>query len=342
MRAPLAYVGTRSRRPPRSAHTERPMALPLRSQHAVSTAESASVKIPPGPELPAARLSLAAMASTWVGSSPTTRRASASTAALSAGVRAPPKKVRPTPTGPSSVPSSRVTNSRVSVGAGRPTTSGLSAGVLSTRVVTWVTFIFGSLGGTSLGAAGSEGQEIFESGEDGLGIVFVERVHGPRNLHEAAVGQLARHALGHVPIENGARFSPQHQGGQRDRAHDAPPVEIRRRAPLLHAWMPLPHEGAIGALPQTGRGNPAVVVDAVIGVAAIEMLGRLLDALPRVRLGRPRGSLGGPLADLGPDVDDDQLLHTVGPLRGEVHAVAAAHGEPDEHERRQRELIHHA
>src|SRR5437867_2381805 len=144
MSAPLAYVGTRSRRPPRSAHTERPMALPLRSQHAVSMAESASVKIPPGPELPAARLSLAAMASTWVGSSPITRRASASTAALSAGVRAPPKKVRPRPTGPSSVPSSRVTNSRVSVGAGRPTTSGLSAGVLSMRVVTWVIFMAAS------------------------------------------------------------------------------------------------------------------------------------------------------------------------------------------------------
>ena len=31
----------------------------------MSTAESASVKMPPGPELPAARRSLAAMASTW-------------------------------------------------------------------------------------------------------------------------------------------------------------------------------------------------------------------------------------------------------------------------------------
>src|SRR5438093_8562952 len=112
--------------------------------HAMSIAESASVKTPPGPELPAARRSLAAMASTWVGSSPTTRRASASTAARSAGVSAPPKKVRPRPTRPWSVPSSRVTNSRVSVGAGRPTTSGLSAGVRSTRVVTWVIFMAGS------------------------------------------------------------------------------------------------------------------------------------------------------------------------------------------------------
>src|SRR5439155_1077621 len=60
MRAPLAYVGTRSRRPPSSAHTDWPRALPRMSQHAVSMAESASVKIPPGPELPASRRSLAA------------------------------------------------------------------------------------------------------------------------------------------------------------------------------------------------------------------------------------------------------------------------------------------
>src|SRR5437870_2106334 len=141
MRAPLAYVGTRSRRPPSSAHTDWPRALPRMSQHAVSMAESASVKIPPGPELPASRRSLAAMASVCVGSSPTTSPASVSTATLSAAVSAPPKKVRPTPTSPWSVPSSRVTNSRVSLGAGRPTTSGLSAGVRRIRVVTWVIFI---------------------------------------------------------------------------------------------------------------------------------------------------------------------------------------------------------
>src|SRR5919204_6599483 len=141
MSAPLAYVGARSRRPPSSAHTDWPWALPLRSQHAMSMAESASVKIPPGPELPAARRSLAAIASTWVGSSPTVSRARPSTAALRAGVSVAPKKVRPRPINPWSVPSSSVTNSRVSLGAGRPTTSGLSAGVLSTRVVTWLIFI---------------------------------------------------------------------------------------------------------------------------------------------------------------------------------------------------------
>ena len=77
-------------------------------------------------------------ASTWVGiladGEPGERRPPP---VLSAGVSAPPKNVRPSPIRPWSVPSSRVTNSRVSVGAGRPTTSGLSAGVRSTRVVTW-------------------------------------------------------------------------------------------------------------------------------------------------------------------------------------------------------------
>ena len=97
--------------------------------------------MPPGPALPAIRRHFAAMASTWLGSIPTARRASPSTAARRAGVSAPPKKVSPMPTRPWSVPSSSSTNSRVSVGAGNPTTKGLSAGVDSTRVVTWVIFI---------------------------------------------------------------------------------------------------------------------------------------------------------------------------------------------------------
>ncbi len=66
----------------------------------MSTAESASAKMPPGPEPPAMRRHLAAMASTWLGSMPMVSRASPSTAARSAGVSAPPKKVRPMPDQP--------------------------------------------------------------------------------------------------------------------------------------------------------------------------------------------------------------------------------------------------
>ena len=73
--------------------------------------------------------------------SPTRSWASASTADASAPVRAPPKNVNPSPTRPSSVPSSSVTKSRVSVRAGKPTTSGLWAGALTIRVVTCVIFI---------------------------------------------------------------------------------------------------------------------------------------------------------------------------------------------------------
>src|SRR3989442_8961470 len=193
MRAPLAYVGTRSRRPPSSAHTDWPRALPRMSQHAVSMAESASAKIPPGPELPAARRSLAAMASVCVGSSPTTRPASVSTATLSAAVSAPPKNVRPTPTNPWSVPSSRVTNSRVSVGAGRPTTSGLSAGVRSTRVVTWVIFM-----AASLGAQGSRGGILPRRAARGGGRAPPPSgVEGPASLRGNA-GRVSRGSMAAV------------------------------------------------------------------------------------------------------------------------------------------------
>src|SRR5215472_14856008 len=304
----------------------------------MSTAERARAKMPPGPELPAARRILATMASTWVGSSPIRRLAKASTAAFRAGVRAPPKKVRPRPTSPWSVPSSRVTNSRVSVGSGSPTTSGLSAGVRRTRVVTWVIFI----GEASLGAAGSEGEEVLERGEHRVGIVLVQRVDGAGNLDEAPLRELTPHALGHVTIEDRARLAPQHQGGRGDRADDAPPVEIGLGAPLLDAGMPLPHEGAVGTCAETRRGDPAIVVDARIRIAAVEMLGGLFDALPRLGLGRPCRSLRRPLADLGPDVDDHQFLDAVRPLRSEVHAVAPAHGQPHEDEGRQPKLIDHA
>jgi hypothetical protein len=97
--------------------------------------------MPPGPALLAARRSLAAIASTCSGLSPITNCPRASTAAFNAPVKGPPKNVRPMPSTPSSVPSSSVTNSRVSWPTGSPTTKGLSAGVRKTRVFTCVTFI---------------------------------------------------------------------------------------------------------------------------------------------------------------------------------------------------------
>src|SRR6266513_357995 len=236
MRAPLAYVGTRSRRPPRSAHTDWPTALPLRSQHAMSIAESASVKIPPGPAPPAARRSFRAMASTCVGSSPTTRSASPSTAALSAWVSAPPKNVRPRPTRPWSGPSASVTNSRVSLGAGRPTTSGLSAGVLSTRVVTWVTFMAaarilarrsgrcGGVSGTRPGPA--RGAEVRPADADQSRISGAIVVMTPPVLLPAAVRGVAllhpdrvgRHVVHVGPVVHGGRDLV--YGDGRRRHHD--------------------------------------------------------------------------------------------------------------------------
>jgi len=69
------------------------------------------------------------------------------------------------------------------------------------------------------------------------------------------------------------------------------------------------------------------------------VLRRLLDALPRVGLGRAGGCLRGALADLRTDVDDDQLLDELGPLGREVDRVTAAHREADQHERGHAELV---
>ena len=115
------------------------------SHKARSTADSARVKMPPGPEPPAASRSLAAMASTGMGSSPTTICARASTALRSAGVNGLALragiKVRPIPSMPSSVSSSRVTKALVAFPGGIPTTRGLSAGVRKSRVLARVTFM---------------------------------------------------------------------------------------------------------------------------------------------------------------------------------------------------------
>src|SRR5262245_46620521 len=115
------------------------------SHRAISIADRASVNSPPGPAPLAACRSLAAMASTCSGFSPMTRAPRASTASRSATVSGPPKNVRPMPSTPASVPISSVTNSRVALPTGIPTTRGLSAGVLMIRVLTCVTFMLHSL-----------------------------------------------------------------------------------------------------------------------------------------------------------------------------------------------------
>src|SRR5580765_7967529 len=150
------------------------------SHSAMSTAESASPKMPPGPELPAAWRSLAVTASPRSGSSPTVRRASASTASRSAPASAPPKKVRPMPTRPWSVPSSRVTKSRVALPWSMPTTSGLSAGVRIRRVVTWLTFIGLLLasGRSAVGRSGAREGVVERLGDVGNQIVGVLDAHG--------------------------------------------------------------------------------------------------------------------------------------------------------------------
>src|SRR5207244_2805146 len=103
--------------------------------------------------------------------------------------------------------------------------------------------------------------------------------------------------------------------------------------------VPLPDEPAVVARAQARGRHPAVVMDAGIGVAAIEMPRRLLDRLPRLGLRRPRRRRHGALADLGADVEDDDSLDQLGPLGREVHRGAPAHREPDQRERAQAELL---
>ena len=115
------------------------------SHRAMSTAARARLKIPPGPEPPAACFRSSAMASTGMGSRPTTISARASTASLSAGVRglalSAGMKVTPMPEMPSSVFNLSVTKVRVALPWGSPTTRGLSAGVRRTRVLCLDTFM---------------------------------------------------------------------------------------------------------------------------------------------------------------------------------------------------------
>src|SRR5262249_17105942 len=132
-----------------------------------------------------------------------------------------------------------------------------------------------------------------ERGEDGVGVVFVQRVNGAWNLDEFPARKLLGHALGNVAVEDGALRAAEHERRRLDRPHDPPPVHVRLRPMRLHRGMPLPHQRAVGALAETLRDDPAVVVDSRIGIGAQQMARRLLDALPGIGRRRPgRGGAG--------------------------------------------------
>ena len=101
--APLAYAGTTSRWPPSSLASGWLTILPRMSHSAVSIADSASMKMPPGPQwLPAARI-FSSERSMFLGSSPMINCPRSCTACPSAFVSAPPKNVTPMPSMPSAV-----------------------------------------------------------------------------------------------------------------------------------------------------------------------------------------------------------------------------------------------
>src|SRR5882724_9123144 len=154
----------------------------------------------------------------------------------------------------------------------------------------------------------SEFQERAQRVEDGFRIVLVQRVDRARDLHHGAARQLARHALGHVAVEYGALGAAQQQQRRLDLAHDRPPVHVAHHAPFLDRRVPLPDEPAVLARAQAGGCHPAVIVDAGVGITAIEVPRRLLDRLPRLGLRRPRRRRHRALADLGADVEDDDSL----------------------------------
>src|SRR5215469_12606115 len=131
----------RSRPPPSSFHKGRPRTLPLMSHSATSIADSAIVKIPAGPEPPAAARNFAATASMRNGSSPIARAPSSSTACRNVRVSALPKYVTPRPSTPSSVRTRNVTIGFVAFGFSEKPASGSSLGSATMPVAIEAIFI---------------------------------------------------------------------------------------------------------------------------------------------------------------------------------------------------------
>src|SRR6266550_8421150 len=134
----------RSRPPPSSFHNGWPSAFPLMSHSATSIADIAIIKMPAGPDEPAASRNFRAIASTRSGSSPMTSAPSSSTAWRKVRVSAPPKYVTPSPSIPSSVRSLSQTIGFLAFGFSENPASGSSFGS-STMPVSSEAIFIGSL-----------------------------------------------------------------------------------------------------------------------------------------------------------------------------------------------------
>ena len=69
-------------------------------------------------------------------------------------------------------------------------------------------------------------QEILERGEDGVGVVLVQRVHGARDLDEAAARQLSAIRSATSRSRMALLLAAQHQRRRRDGPEHRPPVDV--------------------------------------------------------------------------------------------------------------------
>src|SRR5436190_2146425 len=188
----------RSRPPPSSFHNGWPSAFPLMSHSATSIADIAIVKMPAGPDEPAASRSFRAIASTRNGSSPMTSAHRSSTAWRKVRVSAPPKKVTPSPSMPSSVRSLSQTIGFLAFGFSENPASGSSFGNSTMPVSSEASFMARS----SLGSAAVDRLQIEFEAEAGLcrHRQFAVLLH--RHLFEER--HQPRHVFDRQPVRHGA------------------------------------------------------------------------------------------------------------------------------------------